>query len=737
MTLTCPNCHTLLAGGEAAAGRPRSCPRCGHLIKPPGDLLPTPKAVSPWLLVGTAAAVVLALAGGLVGLVWLLKPKPMVPVVQLAAPPSSTPAPQAKQSPDATVARPGQPVAAVRAARETDQPPGNRPGPPAAAPDHPPVSGSVASEGAVNETPGPGLGGRLAPAVLERVKRCTAYLRVHAATGADFEGSGFLAVEPGLVLTNAHVLDMLEPGSRPPRRLDVVLDSGQKTERRLAGKVLGVDRASDLAVLRVVAPHLPGPLRVRSARALQETEPVYVFGFPYGERLGKNVTISVSSVSSLRSEGGVLSRVQVNGGMHPGNSGGPVVDSAGRVVGVAVAGIANTEIHFAVPGDYVHAALNGRLDDMTLGQPYRDPQGCCVPVVVHMLDPLGRIRAVGFDVWTADPGDASGRRSAQAVMPIPLAYRPETARGDIRLPELPPGQVYWLQPTWVGADGARQQAPPRMYTLLAPPVEQKPALLVLRHRVGEDQLSLTRQSTLLLYTDRGDALSFTTNWHTQATETVQAVDADGTARVRLHYSSFSAPSTFNGAGQPPGPRLEQIQQAVTSLAADLRLDRQGKIRASPVDTRRLPAKARDGLTRVHEQARQLLEILAVPLPGKQVAAGESWTASGNLPIDVPGESKQTAVDLTYTYLGRRTRGTREEAVLGLEGVVRGREEKERWVAGRVSGSAVLDLTAGQIYRVEATVTLDLLVPLLGEPVKARDTLEVRLRRTLPAMKMTR
>src|SRR6185369_15191548 len=106
--------------------------------------------------------------------------------------------------------------------------------------------------------------------------------------------------------------------------------------------ILGVDRASDLAVLDLDSrtQGLPEPLAVRSAGGhLSELDDVWVFGFPLGENLGKEITIRPSSISSLRkNKSGQLDKIQVNGGMDPGNSGGPVVDARGHVIGVAVSG---------------------------------------------------------------------------------------------------------------------------------------------------------------------------------------------------------------------------------------------------------------------------------------------------------------------------------------------------------------------------------------------------------------
>ncbi len=124
-----------------------------------------------------------------------------------------------------------------------------------------------------------------------------------------------------------------------------------------------MDRDNDLAILRVDGnkQDLPPPLPVDTSAGLTELQNVYIFGYPFGENLGKNITISSSAVSSIRKDtDGAVSQVQVNGGMHPGNSGGPIVDSRGVVIGVSVAIITGTQINFVVPGEKVLGLLRGR-----------------------------------------------------------------------------------------------------------------------------------------------------------------------------------------------------------------------------------------------------------------------------------------------------------------------------------------------------------------------------------------
>jgi S1-C subfamily serine protease len=257
---------------------------------------------------------------------------------------------------------------------------------------------------------------------------------------------------------------MLQADNPPPRNVGVVVSSGEANEMRTSGMVLGVDRTNDLAILRVQgdAARFPPPLPVDSATNLVETQKVYVFGFPLGVQLGKNITVSESAVSALRrNAAGKLQQVQVNGGMHPGNSGGPVTDARGVVVGVSVSGLIGTQINFAIPGDLVKQALDGGFAQIEVGVPYRTNNQTLLPLRLTCLDPLGRVRDVKVDVWPGMPG--------RPLSPVGQAPQPQAGDGahqafaaagqnglyavDVPLPPLEPGKVYWIQPTLVNAAG--------------------------------------------------------------------------------------------------------------------------------------------------------------------------------------------------------------------------------------------------------------------------------------------
>ncbi len=349
---------------------------------------------------------------------------------------------------------------------------------------------------------------QLSPEVIKKIKPATVHVQVKNVG----EGSGFLAFEPGVVLTNAHVVGMLEPGTERPEGVVVHVHHGETNEKELVGHVVGVDRSSDLAVLRVDPADLPLPLEVKSAGELLETQAVYVCGYPYGDELGKNVTITQGQVTALRKERGELKKVQLKSDMKPGNSGGPVVDAKGDVVGVSVSGIVGTRINFAVPGNYVHTIVRGRLSSMAIGQSYLHPDGVMIPVTMELINPVGRITKAGIEIWTGDqkqpppppstappqlrPGDSSRQRRV-------FVLRQDTARGDVPSPALPPGKDYWIQPFVEYGDGVTQWSGAATYTADIP-VERKAVRLFYRNIQGNREVVLNSKTSLRLGDRKGD-----------------------------------------------------------------------------------------------------------------------------------------------------------------------------------------------------------------------------------------
>jgi S1-C subfamily serine protease len=399
------------------------------------------------------------------------------------------------------------------------------------------------------------------PAALEpesavKVKRGTVYLRV---TGRDREisqGSGFFAMERGLIVTNAHVLDMLQPNAAPPRSVEVVVFSGTADQLKITAEVLAADGEADLAILRVVGKpdKLPDPLVIDLDRCkLTELQKVYIFGFPFGSDLGKEITATESSVSSLRYDtAGVLEKIQVNGGLHPGNSGGPVVDGRGVVVGVAVAGIKNTTINFAVPSPKLQGLLQGRVGDAQFGRATLQEKSISVPVTLSVVDPLQRIREVTLEVWSGPAGKARpAASSAPASMPgdsarksLAIERKEGVFRQELKLPldTLPASHVYYVQPVQLSTTGVKNWGRGVVFDPVeSRPLDKEAAELKMKATVRDRDLKV---STRFEFKVR-DKVLFTD------TMTVQAVESYVPTLLRSEYTSISRHSQhWKRRGEP-------------------------------------------------------------------------------------------------------------------------------------------------------------------------------------------
>jgi hypothetical protein len=581
----------------------------------------------------------------------------------------------------------------------------------------------------------------LAPVVLKKVKQATVHLLVTLPDGGTVEGTGFLTGEPGLVLTNAHVLGMLAPESRRPRRVDVTLNSGEPDGRTLPGTVLGVDRGTDLGLLRIDARDLPEPLPLGSAKDLIETQEVYVFGFPFGRQLGRNITVSRSSVSSLRkSPLGQIQQVQVNGGMNPGNSGGPVVDDEGRVVGVAVAAIRSTQINFAVPADNVRTFLAGRFSALAVEPSYRSGKDVKVPIVGELIDPLGRVKKVLLECWTAPEGPP---RQASDTEPAPkpgdspkvvvdLAYDGKgVARGELTLPPLRgPKDAYWLRPVVVNGAGARRWlgVGPRHFPS---PIDPEAATLEHKPPLGEQsKVTLTSQGAYRLRDADGD--EFAVALHLQALlneETEQNLTPGGNSRARLTYDRFNMALRLNDKPVQADNELRQIARDVRFLAADVEVDADGSFRQRRTDLGQAPPATRGPLGDISRQVLESLEALTVPLPNDKVEAKQTWTSQRPFAIGSVGIVIPAVADITYTYLGTREQGGKRVGVVGLRGTLKGQRGEGKNVAGSMTGSADVSLENGQVLAATTTIKVDMDLQLFRKPAKATGTLNVQLKRT--------
>ncbi len=177
-------------------------------------------------------------------------------------------------------------------------------------------------------------------------------------------GSGFCIHSSGLFLTNEHVI---HPNDRLAQQntenLTLVVDAGLKTQKVLKAKILRRDKDLDLALLKVDSTDKFEAIELGSDKDLAELTEVVACGFPFGKALARKdeypaISINVGSVTSLRRDKtGELHRIQLDAAVNPGNSGGPILDRSGKVVGMVVSGIQGAGINMAIPVSHLKTFL--------------------------------------------------------------------------------------------------------------------------------------------------------------------------------------------------------------------------------------------------------------------------------------------------------------------------------------------------------------------------------------------
>ena len=177
-------------------------------------------------------------------------------------------------------------------------------------------------------------------------------------------GSGFIVSSDGLILTNAHVIDGAD-------KVTVTLKDG----RTLEGKVMGEDKITDIAVVKIESESLP-TLTFADSDALQIGEWAIAIGNPLG--LDNTVTTGIVSATGRNSSQiGVgdkrIDFIQTDAAINPGNSGGPLLNAKGEVIGINTAIIRNAQgLGFAIPinsaRDIAEQLIaNGKVDHSFLG----------------------------------------------------------------------------------------------------------------------------------------------------------------------------------------------------------------------------------------------------------------------------------------------------------------------------------------------------------------------------------
>jgi serine protease Do len=235
-------------------------------------------------------------------------------------------------------------------------------------------------------------------------------------------GSGFIISDDGFVLTNAHVVEGAD-------EVTVTL-----TDRReFKAKVLGADRRSDVALLKVDARNLPS-LRMGDSSKIRVGEWVIAIGSPFN--LENTVTAGIISAKA-RDTGDYLPLIQSDVAVNPGNSGGPLINMRGEVIGInsqiATLSGAYNGISFAVPIDEVM-----RVTDQLkkTGKVTRGRLGVQISEVTRdVAESLGLGQARGAEVAMVEP-EGPAEKAGIKVGDIILKFNGQQIETTRDLPRL-------------------------------------------------------------------------------------------------------------------------------------------------------------------------------------------------------------------------------------------------------------------------------------------------------------
>jgi serine protease Do len=250
------------------------------------------------------------------------------------------------------------------------------------------------------------------------------------------EGSGFIIRPDGLILTNAHVVEGAS-------RITV-----QLTDRReYPGKVVGEDKVSDVAVVKIAAKDLP-TVNLGNSNTLQVGQWVLAIGAPFGFENSATAGI-VSAKGRTLQDSGYVPFIQTDVPINPGNSGGPLFDMQGQVIGINSQIYSRTGgymgVSFSIP---INVAMQVAHQLMTTGHVSRGKLGVIIQNVDQGLaDSFGLPEPEGALVSTVEP-DGPAAKAGVHPGDVILALNGQPVQTENELPvmvaSLTPGTTVHL-----------------------------------------------------------------------------------------------------------------------------------------------------------------------------------------------------------------------------------------------------------------------------------------------------
>ncbi len=270
------------------------------------------------------------------------------------------------------------------------------------------------------------------------------------------QGSGFIVAPDGFILTNSHVVHRAKD-------IQAILPD----HRTLKAEVVGEDPQTDVALLRALATDLP-TAELGDSSKLRVGQLVVAVGNPFGFQATVTAGVISATNRSLRTIGGRIldGIIQTDAALNPGNSGGPLADGKGRVIGINTAIIAPAQgICFAIPMNTARRIMQALLTKGKVTRGYLGISAQAIELPRRIIERLqGRFTRgiVVVDLVQGGPADRAGLLPGDVLLAIGSSPLVTMDALQQFLEDHPPQQAYpvdliragELRTVWVRPDSA-------------------------------------------------------------------------------------------------------------------------------------------------------------------------------------------------------------------------------------------------------------------------------------------